>query len=146
MDFAVVKINGKQHLVSAGDQILVNANPGKTGDKLEFGEVLLLSTDKGIEIGTPLVEKAKVVTEIWSPAETKCCLPLILTTAKSIRGIILGLINIFHYSQRNHSGQNRTAAVGNEWQSDSGHGNNSQIHAYIDKNLRQKHNPQSVGK
>lgn len=64
MDFAVVKIAGKQHLVSVGDQIEVNADLGKIGDKVSLDEVLLLSQNDKVAIGTPLVGKTKVAAEV----------------------------------------------------------------------------------
>lgn len=65
-DFAVVKIKGKQYLVSLGDQITVSGNLGKVGQKLIWAEVLLLQKGGKLIIGTPLVEKAAVKTEIIS--------------------------------------------------------------------------------
>ena len=64
MDFAVVKIAGKQHLVSVGDTISIQADLGEVGKKLNFPEVLLLSLGDQISIGTPLVDKAEVATEV----------------------------------------------------------------------------------
>jgi len=41
MKYAVVRIQGKQHLVTAGRPLIVDRLPGKEKDKVEFKEVLL---------------------------------------------------------------------------------------------------------
>lgn len=64
MNFAVVKIGGKQHLVSENSEIETNGLLGKTGDKVEIKEVLLQNLDGKISVGTPLVDGAVVATEI----------------------------------------------------------------------------------
>lgn len=66
MDFAVVKIAGKQHLVKVGDIISVEAPLGEVGKPLTFPEVMLLSLNDKISIGTPLVDKTVVKTEVVS--------------------------------------------------------------------------------
>lgn len=57
---AVIKTNGFQYVVSEGDTIFIPAIVGKTGNELEFTDVLMLKDDKGIEVGRPLVKGAKV--------------------------------------------------------------------------------------
>lgn len=66
MDFAVVKIAGKQHLVKVGDTISVEAPLGEVGKSLTFPEVLLLSSGDKISVGTPLVGGAVVKAEVVS--------------------------------------------------------------------------------
>lgn len=66
MDFAVVKIAGKQHLVKVGDSVVVEALLGEAKKWLSFSEVLLLQTDSQLAIGTPLVDGAVVKAEIVS--------------------------------------------------------------------------------
>lgn len=66
MNFAVVKIGGKQHLVSENSEIEVDGNLGKAGDKLTWKEVLLQSLNDAVKIGTPLVDGAEVKTELVS--------------------------------------------------------------------------------
>ncbi len=43
--FAVIKTGGKQYSVAAGDTITVMALEGVAGDKITFGEVLLVETE-----------------------------------------------------------------------------------------------------
>ena len=64
MDFAVVKISGKQHLIQVGDVIDVAADLGAVGDKLSFKEVLLLSLSDKLQIGTPTVSGAEISGEV----------------------------------------------------------------------------------
>lgn len=61
---AVVKTGGKQYIVSEGDKISVEKLPGVAGDKVLLDDVLLVSDDKKVSVGTPTVEGAKVEAEI----------------------------------------------------------------------------------
>ncbi|MDD5711879.1 MAG: 50S ribosomal protein L21 [Smithellaceae bacterium] len=62
--YAVIKTGGKQHRVSAGDMLAIEKLEGNKGDVVVFDEVLMVSGDAGIKVGTPVVEGAKVVGEI----------------------------------------------------------------------------------
>lgn len=62
--FAVVKIGGKQYKVAPKDIILVSKVDGKAGDTLEFSDVLLLSDDKKVSVGKPMVKGAKVTAKV----------------------------------------------------------------------------------
>lgn len=64
MDFFVVKVAGKQFLVSPGDIFSVDADLGKMGEKIVLDQVLLTSVDNKTTVGTPLVSGAKVRAEI----------------------------------------------------------------------------------
>ena len=64
MEIAVIKTGGKQYIVSPKQKIKVEKLEGNEGDKIEFGEVLLFSNDKIIEIGKPLIKGAKVIAKI----------------------------------------------------------------------------------
>lgn len=57
---AVIKTGGKQYLVSPGQKIEIEKLPLTEGGEIEFSEVLLLENEKGLTIGAPLVEGAKV--------------------------------------------------------------------------------------
>ena len=59
MNFAVVRVSGKQYLVEEGDTINID-KPS------EIKEVLLLADDSGVKIGTPLVAGAVVKSEVVS--------------------------------------------------------------------------------
>jgi len=61
---AVVKIAGQQFKVKAGDSLYVPHIEGKSGDKVEFSEVLMTDNEGSLAIGTAV--KAVVKAEILS--------------------------------------------------------------------------------
>ncbi len=71
MEIAVIKTGGKQYIVSPKKKIKIEKIAGKEGDKVEFEEILLFSTDKIIEIGKPIIKGAKVVAEILKQGKGK---------------------------------------------------------------------------
>ncbi len=62
--FAILDINGKQHIAVEGESITVSRIEGKQDKKLTFKEVLLTSTAKGINVGSPHVNGAQVEAKI----------------------------------------------------------------------------------
>ena len=62
--FAVIKISGQQFKVQSGQSLFVPHLTGKTGDKVEFSEILMLENDGNVSIGTDA--KATVKAEIIS--------------------------------------------------------------------------------
>lgn len=68
---AVVRIAGKQHLVEVGKKIKVDAKFEAKDNKLVLGEVLMISDEKKVQIGDPLVKGANVETEILSSGKDK---------------------------------------------------------------------------
>lgn len=62
--FAVVKIAGQQFKVSEGQSLYVPHLQGKTGDKVEFNEVLFTDNDGKVVVGANA--KATVKAEIIS--------------------------------------------------------------------------------
>jgi large subunit ribosomal protein L21 len=65
--YAVIKTGGKQYRVSEGQKLRVEKLPGSAGDKITFGEVLLVSGDTP-KIGQPLIKGASVAAEITAQA------------------------------------------------------------------------------
>jgi large subunit ribosomal protein L21 len=61
--YAVIRTGGKQYRVAEGQLLRVEKLPGGAGDKITFGEVLLLGGDAP-KIGRPLVQGASVAAEI----------------------------------------------------------------------------------
>jgi large subunit ribosomal protein L21 len=63
---AVVKIAGQQFTVKAGDSLYVPHIAGKTGDKVEFSEVLMTSNGGSVAAGNGLsaVVKAEILSEL----------------------------------------------------------------------------------
>jgi large subunit ribosomal protein L21 len=62
--YAVIKTGGKQYRVAANDKILIEKMVGDAGDQVTFDNVLMLTRDGSVEIGTPHVTGATVVGEI----------------------------------------------------------------------------------
>lgn len=63
--FAVIKTGGKQYSVAAENTITVMSLAGEPGDKITFGEVLMLGGDDP-KFGAPFVSGASVTGEIVS--------------------------------------------------------------------------------
>ena len=63
---AVVKIAGQQFKVKAGDSLYVPHIEGKSGDQVEFSEVLLTDDAGSVAIGTAVkaVVKAEIVSDL----------------------------------------------------------------------------------
>jgi len=68
-DYAVVEHGGKQYRVSPGDELLVEQTVPdlKKGDALVFDRVMLISKDKGVQIGQPVVDGASVKSQVLAP-------------------------------------------------------------------------------
>lgn len=62
--YALVEIKGKQYRVEKDSVITVDRLEGDEGSSVEFGNVVLLSKDDKVSIGTPFVKGASVVAEI----------------------------------------------------------------------------------
>ena len=63
---AVVKIAGQQFKVKAGDSLYVPHIEGKTGDNVEFAEVLMTDSDGKVAIGSAVkaVVKAEIISDL----------------------------------------------------------------------------------
>ena len=59
------------HRVETGDTIRVESLPVHTGELIDVGEVLAVSQDGDITIGTPTVEGAKVRAQVLSQGRDK---------------------------------------------------------------------------
>jgi large subunit ribosomal protein L21 len=70
MKIAIIKTGGKQYLVKEGDKIKIGKINAKEGDEIKFDEVLLIA-DKGVKLGTPLVEGAEVKAKVLKQGRGK---------------------------------------------------------------------------
>jgi large subunit ribosomal protein L21 len=61
--YAVIKTGGKQYRVAADDVVTIEKLAGEPGDKIEFGEVLMVGGDS-VKIGAPIVSGALVKAEV----------------------------------------------------------------------------------
>ena len=62
--YAIVQTGGKQYRVEPGDTIRVESLPGDDGDTVDLDDVLLVSQDGVVSVGTPTVPGAKVTAEL----------------------------------------------------------------------------------
>lgn len=58
--FAVIRTGGKQYTVAEGDVIYVETIAGERGDKVSLEDVLAVSHDGKVTLGTPTVKGASV--------------------------------------------------------------------------------------
>ena len=70
-NYAIVQTGGKQYRVETGDTIRVESLPVHAGEVIEVGDVLAVSQDGDITIGTPTVEGAKVRAQVMSQGRDK---------------------------------------------------------------------------
>lgn len=62
--FAVIKTGGKQYRVAADQEIMVEKLQGEAGDKLVFGDVLMIGDGDKVDVGAPTIKGAQVVGEV----------------------------------------------------------------------------------
>ena len=61
MSYAIIKTGGKQYKVESGEILKIERlEDSKPETKIEFNEILAYGDDKSVEIGTPILEGAKV--------------------------------------------------------------------------------------
>jgi len=58
--YAIVKTGGHQYKVAVGDQLNVEKLPVEAGQTVELSEVLMVSDDDRVTVGTPFVAGATV--------------------------------------------------------------------------------------
>jgi large subunit ribosomal protein L21 len=66
MKYAIVEDGGKQYKAVEGQTIEVDHFDSEAGDQLDLERVLLIVDEENIQIGTPLVEGAKVQATVVS--------------------------------------------------------------------------------
>lgn len=69
--YAVIATGGKQYRVTVGEEIFVEKLAGEAGEAISFPEVLMVSDDTGLKVGTPTVEGAVVTGEIVKQGRSK---------------------------------------------------------------------------
>ncbi len=69
--YAVIVTGGKQYRVSVGDEIFIEKLAGEAGENITFDEVLAVSDDNGLRIGTPVIDGAAVQGEIVKQGKGK---------------------------------------------------------------------------
>ena len=75
MSFAVIQTGGKQYKVKASEILKIEKlENDKTKSKIEFNEILAYGDDKTIEVGSPLVQGAKVEAELLKNGKNRTVL------------------------------------------------------------------------
>ena len=65
MSYAIIQTGGKQYKVKAGEILKIERlEDSKLETKIEFKEILAYGDDKSIEVGSPVVEGAKVEADL----------------------------------------------------------------------------------
>ena len=66
--YAIIEDSGQQFRVSEGDVVDVDLRElAQDATEVEFGRVLLVSSEDDVKVGTPLVDGAKVTASIVDP-------------------------------------------------------------------------------
>jgi large subunit ribosomal protein L21 len=58
--YAIVETGGKQYKVRVGQTLDVELLDANAGDTVEFDRVLAVSGEEGVQVGSPVLESAKV--------------------------------------------------------------------------------------
>jgi large subunit ribosomal protein L21 len=69
--YAVIKTGGKQYRVQEGDVLMVEKLDVIEGSKVQFDEVLAISDENGLKVGTPVVEGATVEANVLGQGKGK---------------------------------------------------------------------------
>ena len=71
MTFAVINTGGKQYKVSTNDKLRIEKLSDKEGGSVEFKQVLLINNNDNMELGSPLIEGAKVEAKVIKQTKNK---------------------------------------------------------------------------
>lgn len=69
--YAVVQTGGKQYRVQEGDVLFVEKLEAEVDSNVELNDVLAISKDEKLTVGTPVVEGAKVVAKVLKQGKGK---------------------------------------------------------------------------
>jgi len=62
--YAIIRTGGHQYRVAPGDYIDVERMDAESGSTVELPEVLMVSGDDGVKIGSPFIDGAKVIATV----------------------------------------------------------------------------------
>ena len=75
MSFAVIQSGGKQYKVKSGEILKIERLPdSKENSKIEFKDILAYGDNKIIEIGTPIIQGAKVEADLLKNSKSRTVL------------------------------------------------------------------------
>ncbi len=62
--YAIIETGGKQYRVQPGDELKIEKLGFEENDTVTFEKVLMIGSDEGVKVGTPLVDGASVVAKL----------------------------------------------------------------------------------
>lgn len=62
--YAIIADGGRQYRVVEGQELDIDFREATTGDEIEFGRVLAISTAEGVQLGQPTLTGAKVTAQV----------------------------------------------------------------------------------
>ncbi len=75
MSYVVIQTGGKQYKVKAGEILKIERlEESKPSSKIEFKEILAYGDDKNIEVGSPVIDGAKVEADLVKNGKNKTVL------------------------------------------------------------------------
>jgi large subunit ribosomal protein L21 len=69
--YAIVQTGGKQYKVSEGDTLFIEKLEVEAGTEVSFDEVLLVSKEGGVVVGSPVVAGATVTAQVLKNGKAK---------------------------------------------------------------------------
>ncbi len=69
--YAIIETGGKQYRVQVGDTLKVDKLPAEAGEKVEVNKVLCVAGGEELQLGTPLLEGAKVILTVLQHGKGK---------------------------------------------------------------------------
>lgn len=69
MSYAIIQLQGKQHRVAVGDQLIVDRLDQENGATVVITDVLLINVNDNVTVGTPLVNGASVELKVIEPTQ-----------------------------------------------------------------------------
>lgn len=69
--YAIIETGGKQYRVEKGAKLKVELLSAEVGNTIELDKVLLLADDETVKVGTPTVDKAKVLAKVLTEGRDK---------------------------------------------------------------------------
>lgn len=64
--YAIIKTGGKQYRVAVGDKLKVETLTAEVGSQVTLSDVLAVSDESGLKVGTPLLAGASVTATVVS--------------------------------------------------------------------------------
>ncbi len=83
--YAVIETGGKQYKVAEGDTIFVEKLSAEEGAEVTFDKVAALNNDKGLTVGAPYVDGAKVSAKVLKNGKGKKILVFKFKAKKNYR-------------------------------------------------------------